>query len=206
MKRISVLFFAAVVFPAVFSSGGERVVVVDSGGPESVPGYAVLSVGERLKWPGLPAFAKASGVHPGEFPALVDLDSRLFVVVRDLDFGAAAAELDAVVSENSAAEQDAKPAALKSLEAEYFALADALAAEAGDPAMSEADAKDPAKVRAKYSKAKAAKNAAAGQNKKATAEALLAITELRGDLLMVESALGAMDPRWRERARKPVSP
>ena len=39
------------------------------------------------------------------------------------------------------------------------------------------------------------------------ADDLLEINELRGRLLlMVESALGAMDPRWRERARKPVSP
>lgn len=204
MKRISVLFFAAVVFPAVFSSGGERVVVVDSGGPESVPGYEVLSVGERLKWPGLPAFAKASGVHPGEFPALVDLDSRLFVPVREGDLAAAAAELDSVSAEVAAAEQDSKPLSRKLLENEFFDLVDEIALAAGDPPPAEADAKDLGKVRAKLKKAKAAKDAAAGQGKKAKADDLLELSELRGRLLLLDAELSAEDPGWKKNAKRHV--
>lgn len=193
---------------AALSAAGQVLLLESGPVPEGFASFRIVRVPD---WRSLDAACAGLGSRPGRLPALVDPSSGAWTALSagDSPSGASArlaAEAAALALARETASLESKPAALKSLEAEYFALADALAAEAGDSPMSEADAKDPAKVRAKYSKAKAAKNAAAGQNKKATAEALLAITELRGDLLMVESALGAMDPRWRERARKPVSP
>ena len=201
MNRFCLVFLAAL-SALLPSSRGERVVVVDSTGPEAVPGYSVVSVGDRLKWEGLPAFAKARGVHPGEFPALVDLDAKLFVPVRDGDFAAAAAELDSVVSGNALAEQDAKPETRKLLENEYFDLVDEIARAAGDPPPAEADAKDLGKVRAALKKAKNSKDAAAGSGKKAKADDLLEINELRGRLLLIDAELSAEDPGWKKNAKR----
>ena len=145
---------------------------------------------------------KANGVHPGEFPALVDLDSRLFVPVRAGDFAAAAAELDSVSAEIAAAEQDSKPLSRKLLENEWFDLADEIALAAGDPPMPEADARDLPKLHAKLKKAKDAKDAAAGAGKKAKADDLLEINELRGRLLLIDAELSAEDPGWKKNAKR----
>ena len=100
------------------------------------------------------------------------------------------------------AEQDAKPLSRKLLENEWFDLADEIALAAGDPPMPEADARDLSKLRAKLKKAKGAKDAAAGAGKKAKADDLLEINELRGRLLLIDAELSAEDPGWKKNAKR----
>ena len=202
MKLRMAWLIAAVSSLLVPASRGERVVLVDSTGPAFVKGYRVVDIGERPIWPGLAGFAAANGVHPGEFPALVDLESKLFVPVPDGDIAAAGVLLDTVNDENSRAAQDAKPEAQKLLENEWFAAVDELAAAAGEEAPDESDATDIGKVRAKLAKAKAAKDSASGQGKKAKADDLLEINELRGRLLLIDAELRTYDPRWTKRAKR----
>ena len=85
---------------------------------------------------------------------------------------------------------------------EWFDLADEIALAAGGPPMAEADARDLSKLRAKLKKAKDAKDAAVGQGKKAKADDLLEINELRGRLLLIDAELSAEDPGWKKNAKR----
>ena len=114
----------------------------------------------------------------------------------------AIAALDAKEAARPAELQAAKPARQKELENEYFAAVEALATEAGESKPTEASAKDLSKVRATADKVRSAKDAAAGQGKKAKADDLLALRDLQLELVFIDAELKTYDPDWRGKAKK----
>lgn len=114
----------------------------------------------------------------------------------------AVAALDAKEAARPAELQAAKPARQKELENEYFAVVEALAAEAGEAKPTEASARDLSKVRATADKVRSAKDAAAGQGKKADADALLKLRDLQLELVFIDAELKTYDPDWRGKAKK----
>ena len=162
-------------------------------------------------WRALDAACAKLGVRPGAFPALVDPETGAWVAVRP---GDSVEDSEArLVSESARLEdhessvfRDSKPLSRKLLENEWFDLADEIALAAGDSPVAEADARDLSKLRAKLKKAKASKDAAAGPGKKAKADDLLEINELRGRLLLIDAELRTYDPQWAARAERHVLP
>ena len=169
-----------------------------------VKGYMALN--------GVPQSEFGSGVQVaavGPSPVLMWDAARLGPKPGDADLpsaGDSRSALDALALEAAAsaeaALQAAKSPEQKALENEYFAAVEALAAEAGEAKPTEASAKDLSKVRATVGKVRSAKDAAAGQGKKAKADDLLALRDLQLDLVFIDAELKTYDPDWRGKAKK----
>ena len=199
MKRTAAFLFVVLLG---LSSLAETVVLTH-GVPVDQATYRVVDVAGK---PALEAYSLATGTRVGRFPALVDESARVWVPIVGGDLAAAEAALAARLAETAAEDeqilQDSKSLSRKLLENEWFDLADEIALAAGDSPVAEADARDLSKLRAKLKKAKDAKDAAAGQSKKAKADDLLEINELRGRLLLIDAELSAEDPGWKKNAKR----
>ena len=203
MKRIAAFLFVVLLgLPAM-----AEIVVLTHGVPVDQATYRALDVAGKSA---LDAYSVATGTRVGRFPALVDESARIWVPIVGGDLAAAEAALAARLAETAAEDeqilQDAKSGSRKLLENEWFDLVDEIALAAGDPPPAEADAKDLGKVRAKLKKAKDAKDAASGAGKKAKADDLLELSELRGRLLLLDAELSAEDPGWKKNAKRHVLP
>lgn len=201
MKRIATFLVAALLG---LSSLAETVVLTH-GVPVDQATYRAVDVSGKAA---LEAYSLVTGTRVGRFPALVDESARVWVPIVGGDLAAAEAALAVRLAETAAEDerilQDAKPESRRLLENEWFDLADEIALAAGDSPMAEADARDLSKLRAKLKKAKDAKDAAAGAGagKKAKADDLLELNELRGRLLLIDAELSAEDPGWKKNAKR----
>ena len=201
MKKIliALLVLLAVAAPALAASPAEV-----SEFTLRVKGYMALNGVSQAEFG---SYVQVVSVGPA--PVLL-WDSRLGVPAPDeaaLPTAAAArAALDALALEAAAsfeaALQAAKSPEQTALENTYFATVVALAAEAGESKPTEASAKDLAKVRATADKVRDAKDAAAGQGKKAKADDLLALRDLQLELVFIDAELKTYDPDWRGKAKK----
>lgn len=189
--------FLAVFALSVSAASARYAVVAEGTAPESA--YEVVDASSSAA---LSQLALRCGARPGRLPALVDLSTGRWRHVWK-DVATAQAELESL--EAASAQEDKSPET-KALENEFFDLVDEIALAAGDPPMAEADAKDLGKVRAKLKKAKNAKDAASGAGKKAKADDLLELSELRGRLLLLDAELSAEDPGWKKNAKRHVLP
>ena len=180
--------------------------------PAEVSEFA-LRVKGYLALNGVPQSEFGSGVQiaaVGPTPVLVWDAARLGLPKPDdselPSAGDSRSALDALALEAAAsaeaALQAAKSPEQKALENEYFAAVEALAAEAGEAKPTEASARDLSKVRATAGKVRSAKDAAAGQGKKADADALLKLRDLQLELVFIDAELKTYDPDWRGKAKK----
>ena len=184
--------FILILFSLAAASSAAELVVVRPGSPvPEAPGVEVFVVRGQ---PDLESLAARCGARPGVFPALVDTGTGIWSPLAD--------GLEAARAALAARVQEKKSGPRTLLENEWFDLVDEIALAAGDPPPAEADAKDLGKVRAKLKKAKDAKDAASGAGKKAKADDLLELSELRGRLLLLDAELSAEDPGWKKNAKR----
>lgn len=148
--------------------------------------------------------AERTGAYVGRYPALLNVDTKFWVVVEDT-FEAAVlghqehARVMAEVEFSQA--QDTKPPPQKALENEYFALVESIYAAAGDPAPSLEEAKNLGQARAKIAKARQNKPGT-GQGNKKTADDALEFLDMQLKLQGLDLELRGYDPDWRRLARK----
>ena len=191
---------------AAFGQLDPRFIVITDEPTVEYSGYTVIRISPFPVWGGLKEYADRTGVRVGQFPALVDESSKQWTAILRGDVAGAEVELAAraalLADEAEQALQDSKSDARKALENEWFDVVDAIADEAGEARPSEADAKDLSKVRASLKKVKDSKDVAAGAGTRAKADDLLALSELRAELIMIDSELNTLDPGWRKSAKR----
>lgn len=99
---------------------------------------AGLSVRLVPTWDDLKAFGTATGVYPGDLPAVVDTDAKLWLPIFTASVASVVAEFSSTNTESRlhsvfVARQDAKPLLRRTLENDFFSFIRLVLLTSGDP-------------------------------------------------------------------------